>query len=75
MGGIFSGYNGIEIFFLICAIAGGFFVVVKFIMQFIGLDHDSDLGVDSHDFDAHHADSDMGFKLLSLHSITSFLMM
>ena len=40
---------------------------------------DSDMNVDvdmgGHDFDAHHADSDSGFKALSLHGITSFLMM
>ncbi len=75
MSEMFSQYNGVEIFFLISAIVGGLFVILKFAMQFIGLDHhgaDMDVG---HDLDAHHADSDMGFKFLSLHGITSFLMM
>jgi membrane protein implicated in regulation of membrane protease activity len=77
MGGLFSHYNGVEIFFLICAIVGGFFVVIKFVMQFIGMDHDagSDIDAGGHDFDGHHSDSDIGFKMLSLHGITSFLMM
>lgn len=80
-----SQFSGVEIFFLICAVIGGFFVAFKFIMMFIGLDHgfDSDMNVDfhgdmdmgGHDFDGHHADSDIGFKALSLHGITSFLMM
>jgi membrane protein implicated in regulation of membrane protease activity len=73
---MFSDYNGVEILFLICAIVGGFFVVVKFIMQFMGMDHDAhtEIGM-GHDIDGHHADSDLGFKMLSLHGITSFLMM
>lgn len=74
MGGMFSGFNGMEIFFLICAIIGGFFVVVRMTLQFIGGGAEADL---HHDIglDAHHADSDIGFKLLSLHGLTSFLMM
>ena len=78
MNDYFSQFTGVEIFFLICAIVGGFFVIMKFIMQFIGLDHDagSDFGVDGHDnIDAHHSDSDVGFHVLSLHGISSFLMM
>ena len=77
MGDYFSQYNGVEIFFLICAIVGGFFVIMKFIMQFMGLDHDagSDFDVDGHDIEAHHSDSDAGFHVLSLHGISSFLMM
>ena len=63
-------FNGVEIFFLVCAIVGGVFVIVRFIVQFIGVHHDFDT-----DFDADHADSDLGFKILSLHSLTSFLMM
>lgn len=73
MNEIFSQFNGVEIFFLICALVGGLFVILKFMMQFIGMDHDIDAG--GHDIDVHHADSDIGFKMLSLHGITSFLMM
>ncbi|NLD37531.1 MAG: hypothetical protein GX654_11750 [Desulfatiglans sp.] len=77
MGTFFSHYSAIEIFFIICAVVGGFFVIIKFIMQFIGMDSDGghDLNMDSHDIDAHHSDSDVGFHILSLHGITSFLMM
>ena len=64
-------------FFLICAIVGGLFVLFRLIMQFIGLGHDggSDLDAGGHDIDGHHADSDIGFKILSLHGLTSFFMM
>jgi membrane protein implicated in regulation of membrane protease activity len=77
MSDLFSQYNGVEIFFMICAIVGGVFVIFKFILQFMGLDHDTgaDMDVGGHDIDAHHSDSDVGFHVLSLHGITSFLMM
>ncbi|MGD9158748.1 MAG: NfeD family protein [Desulfobacteraceae bacterium] len=73
----FSQYNSSEMFFLICAVVGGFFVIIKFIMQFLGLDHDggADFDMDGHDIDAQHADSDVGFHVLSLLGISSFLMM
>ena len=73
---IISQFNGIEIFFLICAIIGCIFVLFRLVMQFVGLDHDhGDFPSDSHDIDGHHADSDVGFKVLSLQGITSFLAM
>lgn len=77
MGDYFSQYNGVELFFLICAFVGGFFVLLKFVMLFMGIDHDvsHDFDMGGHDIDAQHADSDAGFHVLSLHGITSFLMM
>lgn len=66
-----SAMNGIEIFFLICAVIGGFFVIVKLVLQLIGADADVDTDIDS-DI---HTDSDAGFKLLSIYGITSFLLM
>jgi membrane protein implicated in regulation of membrane protease activity len=40
------------------------------------MDHDIGTHLDAgHDIDGHHADSDAGFKLLSIQGITSFLMM
>ena len=77
MGDYFSQYSAVELFFLICAVAGGFFVLIKFIMQFMGFDHDTghDIDVGGHDIDAQHTDSDTGFHVLSLHGISSFLMM
>lgn len=69
--------NGVEIFFLICAVVGGIFVLIRFVIMLVGMDHgvDGDPGAGAHDFDGHHADSDVGFKLLSLQGITSFLLM
>jgi len=77
MAAFFSQLNGAEIFFLICAIIGGIFVIIRFIMMLVGMDHgtDGDFDAGGQDFDGHHADSDVGFKLLSLQGITSFLMM
>lgn len=51
--------------------------MIRFILMVFGLDHgaDGDLNVDSPGIDDHHADSDVGFKLLSLQGITSFLLM
>ncbi|MDA8138687.1 MAG: hypothetical protein M0036_08530, partial [Desulfobacteraceae bacterium] len=77
MAEFFSKFNGVEIFFLICAVVGGLFVLVRFVMMLIGIDHGAhgDFSGAGHDFDGHHADSDVGFKLLSLQGITSFLLM
>lgn len=74
---LFTQFNGIEVFFLVCALVGGIFVLIRLVMQFMGIDHDvdGDYGAGGHDFDSHHADSDVGFKILSLHGLTSFLMM
>jgi hypothetical protein len=74
----FSSFNGLEIFFLICAVTGGFFVVFKLITLFLGGDTGSDIGMDGGgdvDIDMHHADSDVGFKFLSVHGFSAFLMM
>ena len=73
----FSQYSAVEIFFFICAVVGGFFVLMKFAMMFMGFDHDLAHDVDGggHGLDAHHSDSDTGFHILSLHGISSFLMM
>jgi membrane protein implicated in regulation of membrane protease activity len=72
-----SNLNGIELFYLICAILGGVFVIVRIIMMVVGMDHDAsqaDLGV-GHDLGSSHTDSDSGFKALSIHSLSSFFMM
>ena len=77
MAAYFSQFNGVEVFFLICAVVGSAFVGIRFVLLLFGL-HDGDVGdgtVDGSDLDGHHADSDVGFKLLSLQGITSFLMM
>jgi membrane protein implicated in regulation of membrane protease activity len=74
MANAFSNLNGFEIFFLICAVVGGFFVLAKLIMQFIGAGADFDTDLDT-GVDTQHVDSDIGFKALSMHGLTSFLMM
>lgn len=71
---VFSDFNGLEVFFLACAIIGGFFVVVKLFMQFAGGDSDTHVGVDT-DIDTGHVDSDIGFRLLSMHGLSAFFMM
>lgn len=72
----FSDFNGLEIFFLACAIIGGFFVIMKLVLQFVGSDTDTDIGVDSStDIDTEHVDSDVGFRLLSIHGLSAFFMM
>ncbi len=71
-----SHFNGIELFFLICAVIGGFFVGVKLVLQFFGGDVETDFDTDIEiDQGGGHVDSDVGFKALSLHSLSSFLMM
>lgn len=68
MQGAFSNLSGFEIFFAICAIVGGIFVLVRFVMQVTGAGGDLDL-------DAQHIDADASFGLLSVHGLTSFFMM
>jgi membrane protein implicated in regulation of membrane protease activity len=70
----FADFNGLEIFFLVCAVIGGFFVFLKLITQFAGGDSATGIGVES-DIDTHHADSDIGFRLLSMHGLSAFFMM
>lgn len=75
---MFSNLAGLEVFFLFCAAVGGFFVLVRLVMQFMGVDHDTDPTIDAPvdvDLDAQHVDSDLGFKFLSLHGLTAFFMM
>jgi len=72
----FSNFNGLEMFFLACAIIGGFFVFIKLIMQFVGGDADTGVGVDGDiGMDTGHVDSDVGFRMLSMHGLSAFFMM
>lgn len=67
-------FDGFAIFFLLCAIIGGFFVLLRFVMQFFS----GDIGIDPQletEVELHHADSDLGFKLLSLQGLSAFLLM
>lgn len=79
----FADFNGLELFYLICAVTGALFLVFKMALQFIGvgggeMDLDVDIGGDldaGGDMDAGHPDSDPGFHLLSLLGLSSFFMM
>jgi membrane-bound ClpP family serine protease len=71
----FGSMDGVELFFLICAFLGGFFVLGLFALEFFGIGSGNGhvhTGGDGH---FHVGDSDVSFKILSLHSITAFLMM
>jgi membrane protein implicated in regulation of membrane protease activity len=72
----FSAFNGLEIFFLACAIIGGFFVLLKLVLQFVGTDTHTDFDMQGDiDIDAQHSDSDLGFRFLSMHGLSAFFMM
>ncbi len=73
MGYAHSSFDSMEIFFLCCAIIGGAMVLIKIIMQFMGSGADTEVGGGG--VDAHHANPDVGFKLLSIHGLAAFLMM
>ena len=76
MNGAFSNLAGLEVFFLACAAIGGVFVLLRLILQFLGVHADTDPTMDAPvDVDVHHTDSDIGFKFLSLHGLTAFFMM
>jgi len=62
-------YHGLEFFFLVCALIGGVLLVMRLLLMVIGFGGDSD------SLDLHHADTDVGFKLLSIQGITAFLTM
>lgn len=71
-----AGLSLSEKVYLVCAIVGGALFIIRIILQFIGADHG---GVDVQgdvDFSGDiHADSDLGFTILSFQGITAFLMM
>ncbi len=71
-----AGFEGVEIFFIVCATVGGAFVLIRLVMQLIGLDHHvSDTDSPDVSFDGDHPDTDAGFRVLSLHSVSSFFTM
>ena len=81
MSEVLSNLNGLEILYLICATTGGLFFAFRMVLLFMGLDHDGadgldgDAGMGTDAVDAHHADSDIGFKVLTIQGLTSFFMM
>ncbi len=69
-----SAFSRLELFFLVCALVGGGVVLIKLVLQFFGGDDLGDTG-DGADAGTAHADSDIGFRWLSLHGLAAFFMM
>ncbi len=68
-------FDSLEKFFLVCAVSGGFFIIIRIMLQFVGSSSDMDMPGGHDAMDVHHADSDLGFKFLSVHGLSTFLMM
>ena len=61
----FGSHSGLEQLFLLGAIVGGLILVLRLILMVAGLDHHTDL----------HMDSDAGFQALSIQGISAFFTM
>jgi len=79
-----AGLNFLEKIYLMCAIFGGGFFILRTILMFAGIgDHDTDIDADALEFDHDpdhvedfdHGDHDTGLKLLTVQGFTSFIMM
>jgi len=87
----FNRLDTLETIFILCAVLGGGILLVRTLMMLAGLHHDTDAGLDTpadvhadaidgghaadHGSDTHHSDSDAGFKLLTIHGLTSFFLL
>jgi len=68
---MFNYLSTMEMFYLACAIAGGALFLLRSLMMVVGMGGD-----DGHDFDSGGDGSPTGdFKMVSLHSITAFILM
>lgn len=65
-------FQGLDLFFLICAVVGAILVFSKIVLQFLGGDADMSIETEG---ELAHSDSDMGFQILSVHGLSSFFMM
>lgn len=70
----FSELDGMEHFLLLCAVLGGGVVLFRLFAQFFGTDAHHG-GVDHTSLDGYHTNSDDAFEFLSIHGLSSFLMM
>jgi membrane protein implicated in regulation of membrane protease activity len=61
----FASHSGIEQLFLLAGFVGGLILLFRLILMIAGLDHHSDI----------HIDSDVGFQALTIQGISSFLAM
>ena len=71
---MFNNLSNVELFYLVCGVAGGGLFLLRSIMIFAGLGGDDDAAGDMHDGsigDETAAD----FKMVSVHGITAFLLM
>jgi len=74
---LFDNLNGLEKFFVACALFGGVLFVIRLVMQFSGADADTDGDVGDIDVDAdiEGGDTDISFRILSFQGLTAFFMM
>lgn len=74
MEAFYNSLSPVQKVFLFCALVGGIIFVLRMVLMVMGLgDHDvHDGGLDHVDG---HGDSDVSFKLFSLHGLTCFFMM
>jgi len=72
----FNALSGLEQAFAIAAVLGSAVFVIQLVMMLLGTDH----GADAHapgmeaSHDVAHADSDIAFQILSVQSVTAFVM-
>ncbi|QGY41026.1 hypothetical protein GM415_13115 [Pseudodesulfovibrio cashew] len=78
MGAWFNNLNGLDIFYLICALAGCIPLLARFALQFLGADFGDEAAMHA-DFESPDGgdafDTDASLKFLSLHGLSSFFMM
>jgi len=72
---MFSDLTGLDIFFLVCAGAGGIMFLLRLVLQLIGSDHGVDACAGLVHGDVGHGDADVSFKILTLQGLTSFFVM
>ena len=69
----FASLSTTDQFFLLCAFAGSFGVLLRLISQFLGFAGSLDADVELDDGDAHHTGD--GFRIISIHGLAAFFMM
>ena len=77
---MFDQLSGVEVFYLGCVLVGGGLFLLRSLMMLIGMGHDhggmdGDAGADLHVSDGDDGSPAQDFKMVSVHSITAFLLM
>ena len=72
----FSALSGLEQAFAIAALVGSVVFVIQLVMMMIGADHGADAHAPGMELghDVAHADADVAFQILSVQSVTAFVM-